>query len=142
MIREKELRVIDSDGTQLGIISRDEALGIAEEKGMDLVLVSMDSKPSVAKIMDFGRFKFEQEKRIKEARKKQKETKVKEIQLTVGIAHAVHSCSRIYTGNPQFTEISLSELSALIGRRHSAHYRTFCCSELFASCTEVTFRKL
>ena len=60
MIREKELRVIDSDGTQLGIISRDEALNIAEEKGMDLVLVSMDSKPSVAKIMDFGRFKFEQ----------------------------------------------------------------------------------
>lgn len=85
MIRERELRVIDSDGTQLGIISRDEALGIAEEKGMDLVLVSMESKPSVAKIMDFGRFKFEQEKRLKEARKKQKETKVKEIQLTVGI---------------------------------------------------------
>ena len=76
MIREKELRVIDSDGTQLGIISRDEALNIAEEKGMDLVLVSMDSKPSVAKIMDFGRFKFEQEKRLKEARKKQKETKI------------------------------------------------------------------
>ena len=85
MIREKELSVIDSDGTQLGIISRDEALNIAEEKGMDLVLVSMDSKPSVAKIMDFGRFKFEQEKRLKEARKKQKETKIKEIQLTVGI---------------------------------------------------------
>ncbi len=85
MIREKELRVIDSDGTQLGIISREEALKVADERGMDLVLVSMDAKPSVAKIMDFGRFRFEQEKRLKEAKKKQKETKVKEIQLTLGI---------------------------------------------------------
>lgn len=85
MIREKELRVIDSDGTQLGIISREEAIQISIDKGMDLVIVSMDSKPSVAKIMDFGRFKFEQEKRLKETKKKQKESKVKEIQLTVGI---------------------------------------------------------
>lgn len=85
MIREKELRVIDSDGTQLGIITKDQALEIAEEKGMDLVLVSMDAKPSVAKIMDFGKFRFEQEKRLKETKKKQKEIKVKEIQLTVGI---------------------------------------------------------
>ena len=85
MIREKELRVIDSDGTQLGIISREEAIQISIDKGMDLVIVSMDSKPSVAKIMDFGRFKFEQDKRLKETKKKQKESKVKEIQLTVGI---------------------------------------------------------
>ncbi len=85
MIREKELRVIDSDGTQLGIITRDEALNIADEKGMDLVLVSMDTKPPVAKIMDFGKFRFEQEKRLKETKKKQKEIKVKEIQLSVGI---------------------------------------------------------
>ncbi len=85
MIREKELRVIDSDGTQLGIISREEAIQISIDRGMDLVLVSTDSKPSVAKVMDFGRFKFEQEKRLKETKKKQKEVKVKEIQLTVGI---------------------------------------------------------
>lgn len=83
MIREKELRVIDSDGTQKGIISREEAIQLSIERGMDLVIVSMDSKPSVAKIMDFGRFKFEQEKRLKETKKKQKEVKVKEIQLTV-----------------------------------------------------------
>ena len=75
MIREKELRVIDSDGAQLGIISREEAIQISIDKGMDLVIVSMDSKPSVAKIMDFGRFKFEQEKRLKETKKKQKESK-------------------------------------------------------------------
>lgn len=85
MIREKELRVIDSDGTQLGIISREQAMSIAEEKGLDIVIVSMESKPSVAKIMDFGKFKFEQEKRLKESKKKQKEIKIKEIQLTVAI---------------------------------------------------------
>ena len=85
MIREKELRVIDSDGSQLGIISREEAIQLSIDRGMDLVIVSMDAKPSVAKIMDFGRFKFEQEKRMKETKKKQKESKVKEIQLTVGI---------------------------------------------------------
>lgn len=60
-------------------------MSIADEKGMDLVLVSMESKPSVAKIMDFGKFRFEQEKRLKESKKKQKEVKVKEIQLTVAI---------------------------------------------------------
>ncbi len=92
MIRDSELRVIDSDGTQLGILGRDAALEIADEKGLDLVIVSFEPKPAVAKIMDYGRFRFEQEKRMKEAKKKQKEVKVKEVQLTVGIGQHDMNC--------------------------------------------------
>ena len=92
MIRDGQLRVIDSDGTQLGILARDEALQIAEDKGMDLVVVSFEPKPAVAKIMDYGRFRFEQEKRMKEAKKKQKEIKIKEVQLTVGIGQHDMNC--------------------------------------------------
>ena len=58
-IRINELRVLSDDGEQLGIISRDEALQIAEDKGLDLVLMSPDAKPPVAKIMDYGKHKYE-----------------------------------------------------------------------------------
>ena len=56
-IRDRELRVLGDEGEQMGIISRDEALQIADDKGLDLVLVSPDAKPPVAKIMDYGKFK-------------------------------------------------------------------------------------
>jgi translation initiation factor IF-3 len=85
-IRARELRVIGEDGTQYGIISRDEALSIAEEKGLDLVLVSPDAKPPVAKIMDYGKHKYEQEKKKKEAKKNQKKIEVKEVKFSCKIA--------------------------------------------------------
>ena len=69
-IRDKELRLIGSDGEQLGIMSADEALRIADEKGMDLVKISPQANPPVCKLMDYGKFRFEQGKREKEARKK------------------------------------------------------------------------
>ncbi len=80
-IRFPEIRVIDSDGSQLGILSPQEALRLAEEKELDLVLVSETAKPPVCRIMDYGKYKFEQEKKAREARKKQHTADVKEVKM-------------------------------------------------------------
>jgi len=85
-IRAQELRVLGDEGEQFGILSRDEAMKIADEKELDLVLVSPDAKPPVAKIMDYGKFKYEQEKKKKEARKNQKTIDVKEVKFSCKIA--------------------------------------------------------
>lgn len=84
-IREKEIRVINYDGEQLGIISTKEALKIAEEKELDLVVISPNAKPPVCKIMDFGKYVYEQQKKEKEAKKKQKTISIKEIRLSATI---------------------------------------------------------
>ena len=81
-IRDKELRVIDVDGTQLGILSADEALKIAFEKDLDLVKIAPQAAPPVCRIMDYGKFLFEQQKREKEVRKNQKVIEVKEIRMS------------------------------------------------------------
>ncbi|MEM8779188.1 MAG: translation initiation factor IF-3 [Cyanobacteria bacterium P01_G01_bin.49] len=80
-IRFPEIRVIDSDGSQLGVISPDEALDIAQERELDLVLVSETAKPPVCRIMDYGKYKFEQEKKAREAKKKQHTADVKEVKM-------------------------------------------------------------
>ncbi|MCB4743035.1 MAG: translation initiation factor IF-3 [Sulfurovum sp.] len=85
-IRASELRVLGDDGEQFGIISSNEALRIAEEKGLDLVLVSPDANPPVAKIMDYGKHKYQLEKKKKEARKNQKKIEVKEVKFSCKIA--------------------------------------------------------
>jgi translation initiation factor IF-3 len=85
-IRAREVRCLGDDGTQYGIISRDEALDKAEELGLDLVLIAPDAKPPVCKIMDYGKFRYQQEKKKKEAKKKQKVIEVKEIKLSIKIA--------------------------------------------------------
>lgn len=96
-IRFPKIRVIDTDGGQLGIITPREALAIANEKELDLVLVSDKADPPVCRIMDYGKFKFEQEKKAREARKKQHTAEVKEVKMhyniddhdyNVRIAHA------------------------------------------------------
>ena len=84
-IRARELRTIDDTGEQLGIIPAREALRIAQEKGLDLVLVAADANPPVAKIMDYGRHKFETEKKNREARKKQHVVSLKELTLSYKI---------------------------------------------------------
>ena len=84
-IRDKELRLIGSEGEQLGIMSADEALRIADEKGMDLVKISPQANPPVCKLMDYGKFRFEQGKREKEARKNQHVVEIKEIRMSPGI---------------------------------------------------------
>ena len=84
-IRGRELRVIDSDGSQLGILSSQQALALAEEKNLDLVMISPQAKPPVCKIMDYGKYRFEQAKREKEKRKNQKIVDIKEVRLSLNI---------------------------------------------------------
>lgn len=84
-IRDREVRLVDSDGSQLGIVSGQEAQRIAMERNLDLVKIAPQAKPPVCKIMDYGKFRFEQTKKEKEARKRQHVTEVKEIRLSPGI---------------------------------------------------------
>jgi translation initiation factor IF-3 len=85
-IRASEVRCVGEDGTAYGIISRNEALRKAEDLGLDLVLISPNANPPVCKIMDYGKFKYQQEKKLKEAKKKQKIIEIKEVKLSVKIA--------------------------------------------------------
>ena len=84
-IREREVRVIDADGTQLGIMATKDALRIAQEKELDLINIAPQAKPPVCKILDYGKYRFEQAKREKEAKKKQKVIEVKEVRLSPNI---------------------------------------------------------
>lgn len=84
-ITAKEVRLIGAEGETLGIMSSDKALEIAYDQGMDLVLMSGQAVPPVCKIMDYGKFRFEREKREKEAKKKQQTIELKEIQLSCRI---------------------------------------------------------
>lgn len=81
-IREKEVRLISSTGEQVGVISTKEALRMAEEAELDLVMISPGANPPVCKIMDYGKFVYEQSKKEKEAKKKQKVVNVKEIRVS------------------------------------------------------------
>src|SRR5690625_2628303 len=81
-IRAKEVRLIDSNGDQLGVKSRKEALEIAETRNLDLVLVAPNAKPPVGRIMNYGKYRYEQQKKEKEARKKQRVINVKEVRFT------------------------------------------------------------
>ena len=84
-IREKEVRVIDSDGAQLGIISLKDALAIAAEKNLDLVEIAPTANPHVCRIMDYGKYRFDQIKRAKEQKKNQKAIQVKEVKFRPSI---------------------------------------------------------
>lgn len=84
-IRAAELRVVDSDGTQLGIMSSKEALDIAVGKGLDLVMIAPNATPPVCRIMNYGKYKFEQAKKEKDQRKNQKTVELKEIRLSYNI---------------------------------------------------------
>ena len=84
-IRDKEIRVIGHDGAQLGIMPPADALRLAEEHEMDLVKISPNATPPVCKIMDYGKFRFEQTKKEKEARKNQHVVEIKEVRMSPGI---------------------------------------------------------
>ncbi|MFJ8451379.1 translation initiation factor IF-3 [Aerococcus viridans] len=81
-IRARELRVIDSEGEQLGVLSKDEALSKAEQVELDLVLVSPNAKPPVARIMDYGKYRYEQQRKEREQRQNQKQVSLKEVRLS------------------------------------------------------------
>jgi len=85
-IRVPEVRCVVDGAEALGVISTDEAKAKANELGLDIVLISPDAKPPVAKIMDYGKFKYQEEKKKKEQRKNQVKIEVKEIKLSVKIA--------------------------------------------------------
>ena len=84
-IRDREVRVISDSGEQLGVMSAKEALKKAEDKNLDLVKIAPNSAPPVCKIMDYGKYRFEQTKRAKEAKKNQKVMEIKEIRLSLNI---------------------------------------------------------
>lgn len=84
-IRAKEVQLIGENGEKLGVVNFYDALNMAEEKKLDLVLVAPNAKPVVCKIMNYGKYKFEQAKKEKEAKKKQKTMEIKEIRITPNI---------------------------------------------------------
>lgn len=81
-IRAKEVRVIGADGSQIGILPLEEALRIAEDEGLDLVEVAANANPPVCRIMDYGKYRYQQTKKMKDARKKQTVIQVKEVKLS------------------------------------------------------------
>lgn len=84
-IKGKEFRIISSSGEQLGVMSANAALEIARQEGLDLVEIAATAKPPVCKIMDFGKYRYEQTRKAKEAKKNQKQTVVKEVKVTARI---------------------------------------------------------
>ena len=84
-IRAREVRLIDETGQNIGVVSKFDALARAEEAGLDLVEVSPDAEPPVCKILDFGKYKYQEQKKAAEARKHQKIVEIKEIKMRPGI---------------------------------------------------------
>lgn len=84
-IRDKEVRVISESGEQLGIMTSKEAMKLAEEAGVDLIKIAPTAKPPVCKIMDFGKYRYEQTRKEKEAKKKQRVIEIKEVRLSPNI---------------------------------------------------------
>ncbi|MCI9298701.1 MAG: translation initiation factor IF-3 [Lachnospiraceae bacterium] len=84
-IRDREVRVIGEDGEQLGVMSSRDAMKLAEEAGLDLVKIAPTAKPPVCRIVDYGKFRYEQTRKEKDAKKKQKTTEVKELRLSPNI---------------------------------------------------------
>ena len=84
-IRDREIRVIDSDGSQLGIMPARKAMELAEQKNLDLVKIAPQATPPVCKIIDYGKYRFEQSKREKEQRKNQRVVEIKEVRLSLNI---------------------------------------------------------
>ena len=80
-IRSKEVRLIDKTGENKGIVPTKEALEMAKEAGLDLIVISPNQEPPVAKILDYGKYRYENEKKLKEAKKKQKTVEVKEVKV-------------------------------------------------------------
>ncbi|MBR3691689.1 MAG: translation initiation factor IF-3 [Clostridia bacterium] len=85
-IRDSEVRLIAADGSQFGVVAIARARELADEAGLDLVKIAPTAQPPVCKIMDYGKFRFEQQKREKEAKKNQKVVEIKQVQLSLGIA--------------------------------------------------------
>ena len=84
-IRDREVRVINADGSQMGVMATRDAMRLAEEQDLDLVKIAPQANPPVVKVLDYGKYRFEQQKKEKEARKNQKVVEIKEIRLSLKI---------------------------------------------------------
>jgi translation initiation factor IF-3 len=93
-IRVAEVRLIDEDGSQIGVIKTDDALRMAQERDLDLVEVAPDSRPPVARLLDYSKYKYEQEQKAKAARKHQQQVNVREIKLRPKIADHDYATKR------------------------------------------------
>lgn len=91
-IRDREVRLIGADGEQLGIVSSREAQKIADEAGLDLVKIAPNAKPPVCKVIDYGKYRYEQARKEKDAKKKQKTVELKEIRLSPNIRRINSTC--------------------------------------------------
>ena len=89
-IRDREVRVVGQNGEQLGIMSASEAMKMAREAELDLVKIAPTAKPPVCKIIDYGKYRYEQARREKEAKKKQKTIEIKEVRLSPNIDENAH----------------------------------------------------
>ncbi len=137
-IRDKEVRLIGDDGEQLGILPIQQAQDIAVEKGMDLVKIAPQAKPPVCKIMDYGKYRFEQSKREKEARKNQRVIEIKEIRLTPNIdigdlnTKVKNACRFLQDGNKVKVSVRFrgrEVTHASLGQDHLLHRFAELCSE-------------
>ncbi len=121
-IRDREVRLIDSNGDQLGIVSSRKALELAAERKLDLVKIAPKAKPPVCKIMDYGKYKYEQAKREKEAKKKQKVINVKEVRLSLNIEeHDLNTKANRaikFLGNGDKVKVSLRFKGRELGHTH------------------------
>ena len=137
-IRDKEVRVIGADGTQLGIMSSADALNLAYEKDLDLVKISPTATPPVCKIMDYGKFRFEQIKKEKEAKKNQRVVEIKEVRMSPNIDVADFNV-KLKNAQKFLTEGNRVKVTVRFRGREMAH--TSIGEELLknfgASCAEV-----
>ena len=134
-IKAKEVRVVGVDGEAIGIMSSDEALRLAYDKGYDLVLMAPQAQPPVCRIMDYGKYRFERDKKEKEAKKKQQVIELKEIQLSCRIdthdfeTKAKHAQKFLESGNKvrvvmRFKGREMSHMA--IGQEIMKKFQDFC----------------
>ena len=119
-ILDKEVRLIGDQGEQLGIMSAQEALKIAVERELDLVKIAPGSNPPVCKVMDYGKFRFEQAKKEKEAKKNQRVIEIKEIRMSPGIGENDFN-TKLKNGQKFLTDGDRVKVSVRFRGREMAH---------------------
>ena len=122
-IRDREVRVIGADGTQLGIMSAREAFKLAQEAELDLVKIAPTAKPPVCKIIDYGKYRYEMARKEKEARKKQKTVEIKEVRLSPNI-ESNDLNTKINAARKFITKGDKVKVSLRFRGREMAHVRT------------------
>jgi len=127
-IRDREVRVVDQNGAQLGVMPTRQALELAEERQLDLVKIAPTARPPVCKLMDYGKYKFEQSKKEREIRKNQKVITIKEVRLSATIEE--HDVDVLVWKNADGQEVKFSQYNRdYLGRFESGEY-----------CLEITWQ--